>query len=121
SRRRHTRSKRDWSSDVCSSDLLHKPPKGLRIQQPQLGLAPRPLKAAVTQPLVQQKISVSRPVERLDPICPATAKQEQAFLIQLCAKLLRDNSRQSVDPAAQIGVPAGDIVPAHLTEIHHTV
>src|SRR5699024_11909236 len=24
SRRRHTRSKRDWSSDVCSSDLYHK-------------------------------------------------------------------------------------------------
>src|SRR5699024_11717934 len=23
SRRRHTRSKRDWSSDVCSSDLLY--------------------------------------------------------------------------------------------------
>src|SRR5207249_9176685 len=23
SRRRHTRSKRDWSSDVCSSDLFH--------------------------------------------------------------------------------------------------
>src|SRR5699024_11281892 len=23
SRRRHTRSKRDWSSDVCSSDLSH--------------------------------------------------------------------------------------------------
>src|SRR5207249_5062632 len=23
-RRRHTRSKRDWSSDVCSSDLVHK-------------------------------------------------------------------------------------------------
>src|SRR5207249_8023602 len=23
SRRRHTRSKRDWSSDVCSSDLKH--------------------------------------------------------------------------------------------------
>src|SRR5699024_11355311 len=26
SRRRHTRSKRDWSSDVCSSDLLTKNP-----------------------------------------------------------------------------------------------
>src|SRR5699024_12053839 len=25
SRRRHTRSKRDWSSDVCSSDLHHLP------------------------------------------------------------------------------------------------
>src|SRR5699024_11577020 len=24
SRRRHTRSKRDWSSDVCSSDLIHR-------------------------------------------------------------------------------------------------
>src|SRR5699024_11537479 len=24
SRRRHTRSKRDWSSDVCSSDLIRK-------------------------------------------------------------------------------------------------
>src|SRR5699024_11458701 len=28
SRRRHTSSKRDWSSDVCSSDL------GLQLQQP---------------------------------------------------------------------------------------
>src|SRR5438067_4843807 len=26
SRRRHTRSKRDWSSDVCSSDLRPAPP-----------------------------------------------------------------------------------------------
>src|SRR5438067_13552094 len=26
SRRRHTRSKRDWSSDVCSSDLRFEPP-----------------------------------------------------------------------------------------------
>src|SRR5207249_5930441 len=25
SRRRHTSSKRDWSSDVCSSDLFHAP------------------------------------------------------------------------------------------------
>src|SRR5699024_11826977 len=28
SRRRHTRSKRDWSSDVCSSDLPPWPPLG---------------------------------------------------------------------------------------------
>src|SRR5207247_3074490 len=29
SRRRHTRSTRDWSSDVCSSDLVERPaPKG---------------------------------------------------------------------------------------------
>src|SRR5699024_11583185 len=28
SRRRHTRSKRDWSSDVCSSDLSHRHKSG---------------------------------------------------------------------------------------------
>src|SRR5207249_9078111 len=30
SRRRHTRSKRDWSSDVCSSDLIRMRPKRRR-------------------------------------------------------------------------------------------
>src|SRR5699024_11811350 len=30
SRRRHTRSKRDWSSDVCSSDLLLEENKSLK-------------------------------------------------------------------------------------------
>src|SRR3712207_8691541 len=32
SRRRHTRYWRDWSSDVCSSDLLHVVPRQLRTQ-----------------------------------------------------------------------------------------
>src|SRR5207249_8389431 len=48
SRRRHTRSKRDWSSDVCSSDLLEgaldPPPSGSgapRIQAPVLIVAGR--------------------------------------------------------------------------------
>src|SRR5437868_7603178 len=31
SRRRHTRSKRDWSSDVCSSDLLEYRPSNRRV------------------------------------------------------------------------------------------
>src|SRR5207249_8453121 len=31
SRRRHTRSKRDWSSDVCSSDLSRAPVEGYEI------------------------------------------------------------------------------------------
>src|SRR5207247_3678330 len=38
SRRRHTRSTRDWSSDVCSSDLV---PSALSVRT--LGLAVRPL------------------------------------------------------------------------------
>ena len=95
--------------------------KALRIQQSQLSLTPWPMKATVAQPLVQQKISVSRPVERLNPIRPAAAKQKQALFIQPTPILLRDNGCQSVDPAAQIGIPAGDIVAAHMTEVYHTV
>src|SRR5699024_12180013 len=34
SRRRHTRSKRDWSSDVCSSDLASKLRHGKRTSSP---------------------------------------------------------------------------------------
>src|SRR5690349_12795785 len=37
SRRRHTRSLRDWSSDVCSSDLIAGPPARVR----DVGAAPR--------------------------------------------------------------------------------
>src|SRR5206468_5739346 len=37
SRRRHTRSDRDWSSDVCSSDL---PSPGPRLLSSPLGLEP---------------------------------------------------------------------------------
>src|SRR5207249_5254544 len=34
SRRRHTRSKRDWSSDVCSSDLDYLQQHGVQIADP---------------------------------------------------------------------------------------
>src|SRR5690606_19195447 len=34
SRRRHTRFSRDWSSDVCSSDLLHRRPEVLAVEEP---------------------------------------------------------------------------------------
>src|SRR5699024_12098121 len=34
SRRRHTRSKRDWSSDVCSSDLGRREDAGVGRDQP---------------------------------------------------------------------------------------
>src|SRR5207249_7343755 len=40
SRRRHTRSKRDWSSDVCSSDLLQAPAVAPVIRSPPPGSPP---------------------------------------------------------------------------------
>src|SRR5699024_11313715 len=46
SRRRHTRSKRDWSSDVCSSDLFSSP-RARRLSVPIALSAPRrPARAA---------------------------------------------------------------------------
>src|SRR6185295_19767801 len=47
SRRRHTRYWRDWSSDVCSSDLRvddgHEPVVGLRDDGPGVGVALEPV------------------------------------------------------------------------------
>src|SRR5699024_4074326 len=43
SRRRHTRSKRDWSSDVCSSDLVK---EEINILEPELIKNPIPRHAA---------------------------------------------------------------------------
>src|SRR5699024_7029883 len=54
SRRRHTRSKRDWSSDVCSSDLLSIPGYQAVVARPReiemrgLDVAGNPLAEVVT-------------------------------------------------------------------------
>src|SRR5699024_10616929 len=51
SRRRHTRSKRDWSSDVCSSDLAAPHLKGLSMElggkSPAVVFADADLEAAI--------------------------------------------------------------------------
>src|SRR5690625_4736172 len=46
SRRRHTRWPRDWSSDVCSSDLVPRSPDGQEAQGVRRGGAPAPGSAA---------------------------------------------------------------------------
>src|SRR5207247_4546615 len=55
SRRRHTRSTRDWSSDVCSSDLL--PPVDfptIQVTAQYPGAAPDVMASSVTTPLERQ-------------------------------------------------------------------
>src|SRR5699024_12182342 len=47
SRRRHTRSKRDWSSDVCSSDLVSPLPLAPEIEPEDDGVPERTDPAAV--------------------------------------------------------------------------
>src|SRR6266496_4020938 len=54
SRRRHTRSLRDWSSDVCSSDLASQP-AGCPYQAPQTCPASTPTYQADVLPILQTK------------------------------------------------------------------
>src|SRR5438067_9827854 len=64
SRRRHTRSKRDWSSDVCSSDLsCHSGDRGRRAGRCPLAAAGR---RSRTRPLLRQHplVVVDRDRER---------------------------------------------------------
>src|SRR5207249_5049039 len=80
SRRRHTRSKRDWSSDVCSSDLLVRRGRGIRIRggtarsyyigiesaAPAIPGAAPPIKALCVAPFGQEEgTSVVLPDEEL--------------------------------------------------------
>src|SRR6266704_5224202 len=84
-RRRHTRSKRDWSSDVCSSDLLPKATSpgptadvvpyspndaGLRRSMPNARwyTAQRPSAAATTAATARSRARRRLPA----PLCPAT-------------------------------------------------
>src|SRR3712207_7148284 len=72
SRRRHTRYWRDWSSDVCSSDLDQLIPKG---HVPTSGAAPDPEligagSGVVTRALVSRQIQTIR-----NDLGPLTARQ----------------------------------------------
>src|SRR5699024_11294686 len=58
SRRRHTRSKRDWSSDVCSSDLVEWKKQTTKYRQKQMILD------LLRSHLLIQTIRISRSLKR---------------------------------------------------------
>src|SRR5438445_6367609 len=57
SRRRHTRYWRDWSSDVCSSDLT-----ALRVTEAEALVTGRPLTDDLIEQAAQRAIETSRPI-----------------------------------------------------------
>src|SRR5207249_7733507 len=61
SRRRHTRSKRDWSSDVCSSDLLRLEQRGRPAAEEDRGEAdaPRPRQLGEQVELAGQRFQIT--------------------------------------------------------------
>src|SRR5690606_39293138 len=58
SRRRHTRFSRDWSSDVCSSDLAVSPRNGQRLHSDR-GLAPADKRCIETSLAQVQNFAIS--------------------------------------------------------------
>src|SRR5699024_11972500 len=67
SRRRHTRSKRDWSSDVCSSDLFWRPcpcSRGRGALRPRCWTLARPARARGPTPSAPTTAASSRSEER---------------------------------------------------------
>src|SRR5690606_40462970 len=67
SRRRHTRFSRDWSSDVCSSDLHHHAVAGLqrRAQQDVFTGEPRREAEPVPAPLDARELRLKRGARRV--------------------------------------------------------
>src|SRR5699024_11308921 len=57
-RRRHTRSKRDWSSDVCSSDLLWLNGWAFLCITATKGLSPPHAQVPATQPFIRMAPSL---------------------------------------------------------------
>src|SRR5699024_4591485 len=89
SRRRHTRSKRDWSSDVCSSDLrpidLHL--KGFEAMGAKVHVGNGFVEAKVNGRLQGAKIYLDMPsVGATENIMMAAALAEGKTVIENCAK-----------------------------------
>src|SRR5690606_40225403 len=76
SRRRHTRFSRDWSSDVCSSDLEDVVPADtpeVEVQTPPPAPAPEPVmeaEAAPAAPEAPAEPPAAEPVEAAKPAAP---------------------------------------------------
>src|SRR5699024_11998055 len=77
SRRRHTRSKRDWSSDVCSSDLrpattiVHR-----AIRSPRVSLSPELLVWSSPGP----PVAVATPPAATPPVAPEDIDEDAAVV-----------------------------------------
>ena len=98
---------------------LHEPAEFLLRKLLQLRLIPWPLEPLFRQALVQQDISRTVPIQRLDTICPLSAEQIQRRLIHFLAKLGLHQRRQPVDLLAHVCITAGDVVVLDAAEIKH--
>src|SRR2546422_7322985 len=94
SRRRHTRCSRDWSSDVCSSDLLRSVSPSCRRLGSTRGSFPK-LNAggAAKQAVLNHWFSLEPPLPEADVLHPATT---------FGLKVPIPNAESALDPPSEI-------------------
>lgn len=76
-----------------------------------------PLEASAFVSFVQKAESVSFIVNRLDPVCPSSAEQEQRIAVWIEFEVVLDDIHQSVKLFPHICVPGTDIDVLHMGEI----
>ena len=95
-----------WLLDTQS---FHQPAVLLSSNAERLVLAAWPLKLTLFKPLVEQEKAIAFPVERFDYVGSPAAEQKQRVGTRVKPELLFNDSRQTVNPTAKIGVAAGKV------------
>ena len=88
---------------------FHQPAVLLRSNTERLILTTRPLELTLFKSLVEQEKAIAFPVERFDSVGSSAAKQKQRVGTRVKPELLFNDSRQTVDTVAKIGVAAGKV------------
>src|SRR5271165_7409092 len=106
SRRRHTRFSRDWSSDVCSSDLV----LGHEVVAEVAELGPAAEGLDIGQRVVLNPWLSCRP-RGIDPICPSC----EAGDLSLCWHFTEGDLAPGIHTGTSADAPGGwaDYLPAH--------
>ena len=94
---------------LLNTQSFHQPAVLLISNAERFVLAARPLELTLFKPLVEQKKTVAFPVERFDPVGSSAAEQKQCVGTRVKFELLFNDSCQTVDPTAKIGVAAGEV------------
>ena len=64
----------------------------------------RPLKSAVFDSLISEEKAILIPIEQLKPIASITTKKKNSILVNIQRIVLLDNSCESVNPFAKVGL-----------------
>ena len=94
---------------LLNTQSFHQPAILLSSNAERLVLTPRPLELALFKPFVEQEKAVGLTVERLDSVGSPAAEQKQRVGTRVKPELLFNDSRQTVNPTAKIGVAAGEV------------